>query len=35
MSHRTDGRNIAVMLLLDLSESLNERRQAATRPYWK
>lgn len=25
MSHRTDGRNIAVMLLLDLSESLNER----------
>jgi nitric oxide reductase NorD protein len=25
MSHRTDGRNIAVMLLLDLSESLNEK----------
>ncbi|MHB1093332.1 nitric oxide reductase activation protein NorD [Thiobacillus sp.] len=25
MSHRTDGRDIAVMLLLDLSESLNER----------
>ncbi len=24
MSHRTDGRNIAVMLLLDLSESLNQ-----------
>ncbi len=24
MSHRNDGRNIAVMLLLDLSESLNE-----------
>jgi hypothetical protein len=25
MSHRTDGRDIAVMLLLDLSESLNEK----------
>ena len=25
MSHRTDGRNIAVTLLLDLSESLNEK----------
>jgi hypothetical protein len=25
MSHRTSGRNIAVMLLLDLSESLNEK----------
>ena len=25
MSHRTDGRNIAVMLLLDLSESLNDK----------
>lgn len=25
MSHRNDGRNIAVMLLLDLSESLNEK----------
>ncbi len=25
MSHRTSGRNIAVMLLLDLSESLNEQ----------
>jgi hypothetical protein len=25
MSHRTDSRNIAVMLLLDLSESLNEK----------
>lgn len=25
MSHRTDGRDIAVMLLLDLSESLNEQ----------
>lgn len=25
MSHKTSGRNIAVMLLLDLSESLNER----------
>jgi nitric oxide reductase NorD protein len=25
MSHKTDGRNIAVMLLLDLSESLNEK----------
>ncbi len=25
MSHRTDGRNIAVMLLVDLSESLNEK----------
>ncbi len=25
MSHRTDGRNIAVSLLLDLSESLNEK----------
>jgi hypothetical protein len=25
LSHRTDGRNIAVMLLLDLSESLNEK----------
>jgi hypothetical protein len=25
MSHRTDGRNIAVMLLLDLSESLNQK----------
>jgi nitric oxide reductase NorD protein len=25
MSHRTDGRSIAVMLLLDLSESLNEK----------
>jgi nitric oxide reductase NorD protein len=25
MSHRTDGRNIAVMLLLDLSESLHEK----------
>lgn len=25
MSHRTDGRNIAVMLLLDLSASLNEK----------
>lgn len=25
MSHRNDGRNIAVMLLLDLSESLNEQ----------
>ncbi len=25
MSHRTDGRNIAVLLLLDLSESLNEK----------
>jgi nitric oxide reductase NorD protein len=25
MSHRTDGRDIAVLLLLDLSESLNEK----------
>ena len=25
MSHRTDGRDVAVMLLLDLSESLNEK----------
>jgi uncharacterized protein YegL len=25
MSHRTDGRNIAVLLLLDLSESLNQK----------
>ncbi len=25
MSHRTDGRNIAVLLLVDLSESLNEK----------
>jgi len=25
MSHRNDGRNIAVMILLDLSESLNEK----------
>jgi hypothetical protein len=25
MSHRTDGRDIAVMLLVDLSESLNEK----------
>jgi nitric oxide reductase NorD protein len=25
MSHRTDGRNIAVMLLVDLSESLNQK----------
>ncbi|MDO9242820.1 MAG: VWA domain-containing protein, partial [Rhodocyclaceae bacterium] len=25
MSHRTDGRNITVLLLLDLSESLNEK----------
>lgn len=29
MSHRTDGRNIAVMLLLDLSESLNEKVEAS------
>ncbi|MDD5296232.1 MAG: VWA domain-containing protein [Rhodocyclaceae bacterium] len=29
MSHRTDGRNIAVMLLLDLSESLNEKAQGS------
>jgi fructose-specific component phosphotransferase system IIB-like protein len=27
MSHRTDGRNIAVSLVLDLSESLNEKVQ--------
>jgi len=25
MGHRTDGRDIAVMLLLDLSELLNEK----------
>jgi nitric oxide reductase activation protein len=25
MSHRTDGRNIAVLLLVDLSESLNQK----------
>lgn len=30
MSHRHDGRNIAVMLLLDLSESTNEIPQGAT-----
>jgi nitric oxide reductase activation protein len=29
MSHRTDGRSIAVMLLLDLSESLNEKAAGA------
>jgi len=29
MSHRNDGRNIAVMLLLDLSESLNEKMQGS------
>lgn len=29
MSHRTDGRDIAVMLLLDLSESLNEKAGAS------
>ncbi|OGS87675.1 MAG: hypothetical protein A2061_10495 [Gallionellales bacterium GWA2_59_43] len=29
MSHRNDGRNIAVMLLLDLSESLNEKVQGS------
>ncbi len=29
MSHRTDGRNIAVMLLLDLSESLNEKESGS------
>jgi nitric oxide reductase NorD protein len=34
MSHRTDGRNIAVMLLLDLSESLNEKAPAPSRPSW-
>jgi hypothetical protein len=28
MSHRTSGRNIAVLLLLDLSESLNDRTPA-------
>lgn len=28
MSHRTDGRNIAVSLVLDLSESLNEKVQS-------
>jgi hypothetical protein len=28
MSHRTSGRNIAVLLLLDLSESLNEKTPA-------
>ncbi|MDX8411800.1 MAG: VWA domain-containing protein [Mariprofundaceae bacterium] len=27
MSHRTDGRNIAVMILLDLSQSLNEKAE--------
>jgi hypothetical protein len=30
MSHRTNGRNIAVTLLLDLSESLNERATGST-----
>ena len=30
MSHRTDGRNIAVMLLLDLSASLNEKAAGST-----
>ncbi len=30
MSHRHDGRNIAVMLLLDLSESLNETPSGAS-----
>jgi nitric oxide reductase NorD protein len=35
MSHRTDGRNIAVMLLLDLSESLNEKASRhPSRPSW-
>ncbi len=29
MSHRNDGRNIAVMLLLDLSESLNEKAEGS------
>lgn len=29
MSHRSDGRDIAVMLLLDLSESLNEKAAGA------
>jgi nitric oxide reductase NorD protein len=29
MSHRTDGRNIAVSLVLDLSESLNEKVQGS------
>jgi nitric oxide reductase activation protein len=29
MSHRNDGRNIAVMVLLDLSESLNEKAQGS------
>ena len=34
MSHKTSGRDIAVMLLLDLSESLNEKvgRQRADHP---
>jgi nitric oxide reductase NorD protein len=32
MSHRTDGRNIAVLLLLDLSQSLNEKAAGAGRP---
>ncbi len=27
MSHRTDGRNVAVMILLDLSQSLNEKAE--------
>ncbi|OJY57233.1 VWA domain-containing protein [Thiobacillus sp. 0-1251] len=30
MSHRTDGRDIAVMLLLDLSESLNDKAAGST-----
>lgn len=30
MSHRTDGRDIAVMLLLDLSESLNQKAAGST-----
>jgi hypothetical protein len=29
MSHRTDGRSIAVMLLLDLSQSLNEKARGS------
>ena len=30
MSHRTDGRDIAVLLLLDLSQSLNEKAAGST-----
>ena len=30
MSHKTDGRDVAVMLLLDLSQSLNEKAQGCS-----